>query len=100
MVSLTIVFAACGKPIYKEGKETLKSPVNCATAEGDLRVLEAEKTHVAKRIAMGVTSITPIGLVVGVATRTQRDKMKVAIGTYNKMIDEKIAEIKQECGIE
>jgi hypothetical protein len=51
-------------------------------------------------MAMGVSSITPIGLVVGVVTRTQRDKMKVAIGKYNTMIDEKIAEIKEECGIE
>jgi len=54
-VSLTIVLAACGKPISKETKETLKAPVNCATAEGDLRVLEAEKALVAKRVAMGAT---------------------------------------------
>jgi len=100
VVSLMIVLAACGKPISTETKETLKAPVNCATAEGDLRVLKSEKAHVAKRMAMGVSSITPIGLVVGVVTRTQRDKMKVAIGRYNKMIDEKVAEIKQECGIE
>ncbi|MBW2552888.1 MAG: hypothetical protein JRE20_01990 [Deltaproteobacteria bacterium] len=100
VVSLTIFLAACGKPISVETKETLKAPVDCSTAEGDLRVLESEKANVAKRMAMGVSSITPIGLVVGVVTRTQRDKMKVAIGKYNTMIDEKIAEIKEECGIE
>ena len=92
--------AACGKPISKEAKETLKAPVNCETAEGDLRLLESEKAHVAKRIAMGVTSIVPASIVIGIVTRTQKDKMKVAIGKYNKMIDEKVAEIKQECGIE
>jgi hypothetical protein len=100
VVSLAIVLAACGKPISSETKETLKQPVNCDTAEGDLRVLKSEKAHVAKRLAVGVTSIMPIGLVIGVVTRTQKDKMKVAIGRYNKMIDAKVAEIKEECGIE
>ncbi|MBW2200969.1 MAG: hypothetical protein JRF71_09050 [Deltaproteobacteria bacterium] len=100
IVSLVVVLAACGKPISKETKETLKAPVNCETAEGDLRLLKSEKAHVAKRIAMGVSSIMPASIVIGVVTRTQKDKMKVAIGKYNKMIDERIAEIKQECGIE
>ncbi len=99
VVSLVIDLAACA-PISQQTKDTLKQPVNCATAEGDLRVLKSEKAHVAKRIAMGVTSIQPIGLVIGVVTRTQKDKIKVAIGKYNKMIDAKVAEIKEECGIE
>jgi len=58
--------------------------------------LESENAHVAKRIAMGASSIMPAGIVIGIVTRTQKDKVKVAIGKYNKMIDEKIAEIQQK----
>ena len=57
-------------------KETLKevtsdAPVNCSTAEGDIRVLESEKTHVAQQILEGATSITPAGAVLGIRLRTQ-----------------------------
>ncbi len=86
-------------PISKTAKEDLAQPVNCATAEGDLRSLESEKAHVGKQIAEGVTAIVPIGLVVGVVTLKEGDKLKVASGTYNKQIDAKIAEIKGQCGL-
>jgi hypothetical protein len=74
--------------------------VNCATAEADLRVLQSEKTHTSQQIADGVTAIVPIGLVIGVVTGTEGGKVKVATGEYNKMLDAKIAEIKQKCGLE
>ena len=74
--------------------------MNCATAEADLRVLQSEKTHTSQQIADGVTAIVPIGLVVGVVTGTEAGKAQVATGEYNKMLDAKIAEIKQKCGLE
>jgi len=46
-----------------------------------------------------VKSILPISLVVNVASGTEGDQAKVASGEYNKMIDNKIAEIKQQCGM-
>lgn len=78
----------------------MKKPVNCATAEGDIRALKSEKVHAAEQLAAGVSAITPIGLIAGVATGTEGTKAKVATGEYNKMLDKKIAEIKQECGIQ
>lgn len=85
---------------YKKGEQDMKKPVNCATAEGDIRVLESEKVHAAQQLAAGVSAIVPVGLVVGVATGTEGTKAKVASGEYNKMLDQKIAEIKQQCGIQ
>jgi hypothetical protein len=73
--------------------------VNCATAEGDLRMLRSEKANVAEQIAAGVTSIVPVGFIVGVATQTEGEKIKMAAGDYNQILDEKIAEIKQKCGV-
>ena len=75
------------------------APVNCATAEGDLRVLQSEKTHVATQILEGVASVTPAGAVLGILTLTETTKWKVAVGEYNEMIDKRMNEIKAECGL-
>lgn len=76
------------------------APINCATADGDLRLLQHEKVDLAQRIAEGVTAIYPASLVVGLVAGTEGTKVKVATGEYNKMIDARIAEIKQTCNIE
>ncbi len=97
VISLAIFLSACATGQKKVEKE-MKMPISCATAEGDIRVLENEKAHVAEQIAEGVTSIIPISLVVGIVTGTEGTKIRVATGKYNKMIDKRIAEIKSECG--
>lgn len=84
----------------KHEEEAAKAmPVNCATAEGDLRVLRAEKANLAQEIAMGVTAIVPIGLVIGLVTFTEGEKLKVATGEYNRALDQKILEIQTQCGM-
>ena len=94
-----ISLVACAAK-QKKVEQEMKQPINCATAEGDIRLLQHEKAHVAQQIAEGVTAIFPAGLVLGVVTGTEKTKAKVAIGEYNKMIDQRIAEIKETCGIE
>ena len=81
------------------GQRELKQPVNCATAEGDIRVLQNEKVHVAEQIAVGVTAVVPAGAALGILTGTEDDKLEVAVGEYDKQLDAKIAEIKRTCGI-
>lgn len=93
-----LLLSACA-PISDEAKKTLKEPVNCPTAEGDLRLLEHERANVAEQIARGVTAIAPAGIVIGVVTGTEGDKLKVPIGHYNEMIDKKEAEIRAACGL-
>jgi hypothetical protein len=91
---------ACAAKHQKEVEQEMKQPINCATAEGDIRVLKSEKAHVGQQIAEGVTSITPPGFLLGVVTGTEKEKMKVGVGDYNKMIDQRIAEIKEKCGVD
>ena len=98
IVGVTFLMVACS-PQSKEAKQELAQPVNCTTAEGDIRVLENEKAHVAKQVASGVTAVAPAGLVLGVVTGTEDDKLEVATGDYNDQIDKKIAEIKSTCGL-
>jgi hypothetical protein len=97
LVMFLVAFAAKDQ---KKVEQEMKQPINCATAQGDIRVLQHEKAHVAQEAAEGITAIFPAGLVMGVVTGTEKTKVKVAIGDYNKMIDKRIAEIKEKCGVE
>ena len=98
IVGVALLMVACS-PQSKEAKQELAQPVNCATAEGDIRILEGEKAHVAEQVASGVTAIAPAGFALGVVTGTEGDKLEVASGDYNDQIDKKIAEIKSTCGL-
>jgi hypothetical protein len=85
---------------YEKVEKQMDDPINCATAEGDIRMLMHEKAHVTDQIAQGVSAFTPAGLVIGVATGTEDTKAKVAAGSYNKMIDDRITQIKAHCNID
>ncbi len=99
IAALLMVITGCSSPIPKQAKADLAKPVSCGNAEADIRSLNAEKAHVASQTAAGVKAILPISLVVNVASGTEGDQAKVASGEYNKMIDKKIADIKQQCGM-
>jgi hypothetical protein len=47
----------------KRVEQSLNQPANCDVAEGDIRVLESEKAHVARQVVAGVTSVVPAGIV-------------------------------------
>ena len=99
IVALVILVAGCSDK-YKKAEQQMKQPINCATAEGDIRLLMHEKAHVNEQIAQGVSAFSPVGLVVGVISGDEGTKARVASGEYNKMIDRRIAEIKAHCGIQ
>jgi hypothetical protein len=75
------------------------APINCATAEGDIRVLQGEKASVADRLARGVTAIVPAGAVVGIVGGQEGAKLEIASGEYNGMIDKRIAAIRARCDL-
>ena len=99
-IAVAPLLSGCASKYKKQEKAAEQMPVDCDTATGDIRLLRSEKAHVAEQIALGVTAIYPAGLVVGLLTRTEGTKLQVATGEYNKMLDEKIAQIQQECGVE
>ncbi len=100
VILLSLLVISCAQKQKKVEQELGKHPaVNCATAEGDLRLLNHEKANVAERIAEGITALAPAGIVIGVITWTEPTKYRVAVGTYNDMIDKRIAEIKQTCNL-
>jgi|SRR5271165_5699919 len=97
VLCMSALASGCAEQEKKNEAQAQAMPVNCATAPGDLRVLQSEKASTAQMIGNGVSMVFPIGLVVGVATSTEKTKYQVTTGEYNKMLDKKIAEIKAAC---
>jgi hypothetical protein len=95
-------FPGCASQMKKQVdymEKVEKQPVNCQTAQSDIKALEAEKARVAERVIAGASSIMPISLVLGILTGTAKAKVKIATGKYNRMIDARIAKIKRECNL-
>ena len=95
-MTLVLVSSGCASD-FKRVETDMQQPIKCATAEGDIQMLEHEKAHVADQVAMGATSITPAGFVLSVVTLQEPTKIRVTIGEYNKMIDRRIKEIRETC---
>jgi hypothetical protein len=92
-----VVSSGCAMQEKKEAAAAQAMPVNCATAPGDLRMLNSEKASTASKIGNGISMVFPIGLVAGLVTGTEKTKYQVTTGEYNKALDTKIAEIKAAC---
>lgn len=99
-LAVALMASGCAMKFKKEEKAAERTPVNCATADGDIRVLRSEKAHVAEQVGLGVMAIYPAGLVLGLLTGTEGTKIQVATGEYNKKLDAKIAEIQAQCGVQ
>lgn len=97
MATVLLLGGCAAEKEAKEVKAAEAAPVNCATAEGDIRMLRSEKANVEERIAEGAASIVPIGFLIGVATETEGDRIDMAIGDYNQLLDKQIAKIKAKC---
>jgi hypothetical protein len=99
-IFLITLFTSCAsQKQVAQGEMDVKKPINCAYAEGDIRALQSEKTTAAEQMATGITTIVPVGLVASAVQGKTGTDAKVATGDYNKMLDDKIAEIKMKCGV-
>ena len=97
---LFLLFAACAPPITQEAKEDLQAPINCATAQDDIALLQSEKANVNQQMLSGVTSMIPAVAVMGLLTGRQEDRQEVLTGDYNDRISQKIYEIRNACGVQ
>ncbi|WP_170480308.1 hypothetical protein [Ruegeria arenilitoris] len=79
--------------------DTKRHPVGCATAEGDLRAIAAEKKHAQDQQVESVFSITPAGALLGLVTGTEDKRLEMLSGEYVKQLDERAAEIRAKCNV-
>ena len=95
----TIVAAAIALSFAAQNSWSEDAAVDCSTAQEDLAHLKHEKLSTTERMDKGVEAVFPISLVVHTAKGTEGKTVKMATGDYNKKIDERIAEIKETCGL-
>jgi hypothetical protein len=99
---LVLGLAGCASEYKQEAKQEQQAKtmkVNCATAQGDIAMLQAEKESASKQAEAGVSTFTPVGAVAGFLTGTEGEKEQLASGDYNKALDQAITRIKTTCGI-
>lgn len=77
--------------------DPMTRPVNCSTADGDLRALYAEKAHAQSLQLLNITAVTPAGALLGLITGTETKKLEMLTGEYEQKIDARVAEIKKTC---
>ena len=97
------VAALVGGCVAKETRtlQSLDQPINCATAEGDIRVLQSEKAYGTSQVLQGFMALSPTSMIMGsLGSASEGTKVQVGTGDYNDKIAERIATIKARCGLE
>ena len=85
---------------YKKVEESLQQPINCSTAEVDIRALEEDKVSKTTEGAVGMSYALPTTILIGAITGTGGAKYEVGTGEYNRKIDERIDQIRSTCKME
>ena len=100
MVLAAVCLAAGCASKYQKVEESMEQPVNCATAQADIRALEEDKVSKATEAAEGMSYALPTTILVGAITGTGGAKYEVGTGEYNRKIDERIDKIRSTCKVE
>ena len=103
IVILLALLAGCSSPApapQKEEQANLAKSVDCSTAAADIKTLTSEKARTSQEIEAGAGSIIPVGAVAHMFGGSEKESLEIGTGDYNKKLDAKIAEIKQQCDIQ
>ena len=84
----------------KQVQADLTAAIDCSTAQADINTLNSEKARTSQEIEDGAGSIIPIGAVAHLFGGSEKESLEIGTGEYNKKLDAKIAEIKQQCNIQ
>ena len=105
VTALCLAFAVSCASISQETIAAIQRPVDCSTAEEDVTFLEDERSGFFGRLFAGITAVLPPGsfIVIGRGIFNSpdgiwTDKWKVAFGSYNRKIDDKVTETRSQCG--
>ena len=99
IVILVVIAGMLAAGIAAAATDGDRHPVNCATAEGDLRAIESEKKHAEDKQAESIIAVTPAGALLGLMTGTEHKRLTMLSGDYVKALEQREAEIKSTCHI-
>lgn len=78
----------------------LAKSIDCNTAAADIKNLTDEKARTSQEIEDGASSIIPVGAVAHMFGGSEKQSLEIGTGEYNRKLDAKIAEIKQQCNVQ
>ena len=87
-------------PISSQAEYDLAKPIDCSSAEEDIKTLEQEKVEASEQLKAGVKMFVPAAAARAILHGDYHNREAVATGEYNQAIENKIGQIKKECGIE
>ena len=96
--ALLILASGCASK-YAKVEEGFAQPINCSTAEIDIRALEEDKASKSAEAAAGLSYALPTTIIMGAITGTGGAAYDVGNGDYNRKIDERIDRIRSTCKI-
>ena len=105
VVLCAVALVAC-VGITPETKMTISQPVDCSLAFEDIAHLENAHASIGKRFFQGLMGVMPPSIIVSLFRAAARapegmylDHWRVATGSYNEQMDEKIESIRQRCDL-
>jgi hypothetical protein len=102
IIAVLALVAGCSSPApapQDEVQANLAKSVDCSTAAADIETLTSEKARTSQVIEAGAGSIIPVGAVAHMFGGSEKESLEIGTGDYNKKLDAKIAEIKQQCNL-
>ena len=104
-LSVLLVFTLSCASISQKTITEIEKPVDCSSASEDIAYLDDEKSGFFGRLFAGIGAVLPPGAFIVIGRDLFKapdgiwaDKFRVASGSYNRKIDDKIAGTKQQCG--
>lgn len=94
---LVLAVVECATASHEARESLLAQPINCEVAEQDIVALEAAMPSRRERARSAIQSVTPVGVVTGVATGTYGDRASVLTGRTEDELQARIDEIEAKC---
>ena len=98
-LAVTSLVTGCGQK-YQRVENDLSQPINCATARQDIQTLESQKVSKSEEAAAGLSYALPTTVFIGAITGTGGAQYEAGTGELNRKIDDRIADIREQCKVD
>ena len=96
LIAATLL-VGCASTTQSERADTLDRPINCATADVDLAVLQEAIPGAKERMASSVRLVVPVSRIVGRLKGDLDERREIASGRTEDNLRARIAEIERAC---
>lgn len=94
---LCIGLMGCATATPAERDALIVASIDCTEPEVSIETLTDARPSSAERARSLLQTLTPVGLVTGMVSGQADDRAKVALGSTNREIDQKIQAIEESC---